>query len=149
MSENNQVIRLPLVGAQVRIIANREGSVRFNPSAGGKAVLNLTGVVVMSNRDEEDPVFVDLALWEDLAIRFKESIEHAQVAVINSQIEISVEEYKGKPKIKGKINCNNGYQFTLFPANVKGGAVEQTQVEVPTQSIAPAAKSKKDNSIPF
>lgn len=147
---SNQVIRLPLVGAQVRIIANRDNSVRFNPSAGGKAVLNLTGVVVMSNRDEEDPVFVDLALWEDLAIRFKDSIEHAQVAVINSQIEISTEEYKGETKIKGRINCNNGYQFTLFPANVKGGVAEHTQVEVPSQSIAPEATTKaKSSSVPF
>lgn len=144
---SNQVIRLPLVGAQVRIIANREGSVRFNPSAGGKAVLNFTGVVVMSNKDGEDPVFVDVALWEDLAIRFKDSIEHSQVAVINSQIEIYADEYNGETKIKGRINCNNGYQFTLFPANVKGGAVEQPQVEVPTQTIAPA--SKKSPAVPF
>jgi hypothetical protein len=147
---DQQVIRLPLVGAQVRIIANRENSVRFNPSAGGKAVLNLTGVVVMSNKDGESPVFVDVALWEDLALRFKDSIEHSQVAVINSQIEITAEIYNGEPKIKGRINCNNGYQFSLYPANVKGGATEHAQVEVPAQSIAPAAKTKKaDNSIPF
>jgi hypothetical protein len=146
---SNQVIRLPLSGAQVRIIANRDGSVRFNPSAGGKAVLNFTGVVVMSNRDGEDPCFVDVALWEDLAIRFKDSIEHSQIAVINSQIEIYTDDYNGETKIKGRINCNNGYQFTLFPANIKGGAVEQPQVEVPTQSVTPTASKSKANAVPF
>ena len=145
---SNQVIRLPLVGAQVRIIANRDGSIRFNADAGGKPVLNLTGIVVMSNKDGEDPVFCDLSLWGDIAIKFKDSIEHAQVAVINSQIELHLDEYGGEPKMKGKISCNNGYQFTLFPPNVKGGAVEQAQVEVPAQTIAPAAKSKA-SAVPF
>lgn len=146
---SNQVIRLPLVGAQVRIIANRDSSVRFNADAGGKPVLNLTGVVVMSNKDGEDPVFVDIALWGDIAIKFKDSIEHSQVAVINSQIEVFTEEYSGETKIKGRINCNNGYQFTLFPANVKGGATEHTQVDVPEQSIAPSTKTKKAADVPF
>jgi hypothetical protein len=91
-----------------------------------------------------------VALWEDLAIRFKDSIEHSQIAVINSQIEIYPDDYNGETKIKGRINCNNGYQFTLFPANIKGGAQEHTQVEVPAQSIAPAATSKsKSNAVPF
>lgn len=144
---SNQVIRVQFNDV-VRIIANREGSIRFNPDVAGKPVLNFTAVMIFGSKDNEDPCWIDVSLWGDVAAKYNGLLEHGQTARLNSQLEISLEEYNGETKLKGKISCNNGYQFMLFGDSVKGNTPAQQQVEVPAQSIAPAT-SKKSSAVPF
>lgn len=143
---SNQIIRVPFNGL-VRIVASRDGSVRYNSSVGssGKAVLNFTGVALFSNKDEEDPVWIDVSLWGDIATKYSSSIEHGQIARIDGQLELSLDEYGGETKMKGKLSCNNGYQFVLFPETVKPGNGATTPTPAP---VAVEEKTIADD-IPF
>lgn len=148
MTENNQVLRV--AGNNLYRVVSSSDAVRFNGDAGGKPVLNFTVVQMFGSKDDEDPIWIDVALWGDLATRFNGVIDKGQVCRIDSQLEIYLDTYKPEdPKLKGRISANNGYQFVLMPETLKGNSGDSG----PAPEVAPkdiTGGSKKNNKdVPF
>lgn len=156
---NNQVFHTRFEGL-VRVIAKRENSIRYTAEAGstGKAVLNFTVVKYHSGSDDEDPVFIDVALWDKMAEKFNGVIEDGQIARLDvNDLQLYLDSYENREgeeiwQMKGKTSVGNGYQFTLFAETVSANTVayqqqSQEDEDVPAKKSITGKKGSKKNDL--
>lgn len=132
----------------IRVIAKRDGSIRYNPSAGGKSVLNFVGVSYFgTGNDEDDPVFFKIAAWEKMADRLNGRLEHGQIIYLKARGTVVNDPEYG---MSADISVNNGYQLVLFAENIKLTDQPKEEDDYETEEVpTPKSVAAKKQNIPF